>query len=385
MFKKTLDSVVTYEAGKPIELVMREYGIKQEDVIKLGSNENPYGTSPKVIETLQKNAHKAFLYPDDSMYELKNALASRFCVNPKEIIIGAGSDQVIEFCLQAIDHTRAAVLMAKTTFAMYEVYSKLADVEIHKTRSDAHNLDEFLESYENVKNGASRTSITSHSNKECANRASIIFLCVPNNPLGECLDSQAIEDFICKVDKDTLIVLDGAYQEFASYKDKAKALNPASLIKKFDNVIYLGTFSKVYGLGGMRIGYGIASERIISMLYKVRPPFNVSTLSLQAALVALEDRAFTEQCIQSNIEQMLRYEEFAKHNNIDFIPSFGNFITFSREDIESTHLCQWLLQRGVIVRNLRSYGLNAFRITIGTPAQNARVFELLQEYLQTRG
>lgn len=369
MFRKALDRVVTYEAGKPIELVMREYGIKQEDVIKLGSNENPYGTSPLVVESLQHNAHKAFLYPDDSMYELKDALALRFNVRPKEIIIGAGSDQIIEFCMQALDHNNACVLMAKTTFAMYEVYAKLVGVEICKIQDDFHNLAEFLQLYKNAKSAGKKISA--------------IFLCVPNNPLGECLDAQAIEDFIHQIDKDTLIILDGAYQEFAAYKDKAKALNPAALIKEFENVIYLGTFSKVYGLGGMRVGYGIASERVISALYKVRPPFNVGALSLQAALIALGDKAFVEQCIQNNATQMLRYEAYAKQNGLVFIPSYGNFITFSHKDIESSHLCEWLLQRGVIVRNLRSYGLNAFRITIGTDAQNTRVFELIQTYLQT--
>lgn len=368
MFKNTLEQIVTYEAGKPIELVMREYGIKQEDVIKLGSNENPYGASPLVIESLQNNAYKASLYPDDSMYELKDALALHFNVTPKQIIIGAGSDQIIEFCMQALNHHNAQVLMAKTTFAMYEVYAKLAGAEISKTQSDGHILEEFLELYQKVK---SQKNI------------SAIFLCAPNNPLGECLDSNAIEKLIKAVDKETLVIVDGAYQEFAAYKDKRKAINPQYFIEQFDNVIYLGTFSKAYGLGGMRVGYGVASERIISMLYKVRPPFNVTTLSLQSAFVALRDQAFMRQCVEKNAIEMARYEAFAHKMGFTFIPSYGNFITFSHKEIESTHLCEWLLQKGVIVRNLRSYGLNAFRITIGKTEQNTRVFELIEQYLQT--
>ncbi|WP_295698509.1 histidinol-phosphate transaminase [uncultured Helicobacter sp.] len=368
MFRKTLEQVITYEAGKPIELVMREYGIKQEDVIKLGSNENPYGTSPKVIKILEQNASKAYLYPDDSMYALKAALTSRFNIDSKEIIIGAGSDQIIDFCMQALDHTNACVLMAKTTFAMYEVYAKLVGVEICKTPSDAHNLDEFMQLY-NVARAQGK-------------RVSAIFLCVPNNPLGECLDAQAVEDFIGKIDKDTLVVIDGAYQEFARFKDSVKAFEPAALIARFSNVIYLGTFSKAYGLGGMRVGYGIANKSIISMLYKVRPPFNITTLSLCAAIAALEDDVFVRQCIESNATEMLRYEQFAEENGIDFIPSYGNFITFSHKDIESTHLCQWLLQKGVIVRDLHSYGLSAFRITIGMQWQNTRVLEMIQTYLK---
>lgn len=367
MFRSALKQIVTYEAGKPIELVVREYGIKPEDIIKLGSNENPYGTSAQVVESLQKNAHKAFLYPDDSMYELKNALASHFDVESKHIIIGAGSDQIIEFCMQALNHHNAQVLMAKTTFAMYEVYAKLAGVEISKTSSDEHILEEFFQLYQ--------------SEKE-RKHISAVFLCAPNNPLGECLDAAAIEQFIQAVDKDTLVIVDGAYQEFAAYKDKAKAINPKQLIERFSNVIYLGTFSKVYGLGGMRVGYGIASEHIISMLYKVRPPFNVTTLSLQAALIALKDQVFVSECIKNNAIEMARYEAFANEMGFTFIPSYGNFITFLHSHIESSHLCDWLLQNGLIVRNLRSYGLNAFRITIGRAEQNTRVFELIKAYLQ---
>lgn len=369
VFKERLKLVRTYEAGKPIELVMREYGIVENDIIKLGSNENPYGTSPLVVESLKQNSHKAYLYPDDSMHELKDALAKHFNISQKELIIGAGSDQIIEFCMHSLEHHNARVLMAGITFAMYEVYAKLAGAEICKTQSDEHKLAEMENLYyESIRSGK---------------RVSAIFLCMPNNPLGECLDVSAVEDFISKIDKDTLVVIDGAYQEFAAYKDKAKAITPSQFIKKFSNVVYLGTFSKIYGLGGMRVGYGIANEHIVSMLYKVRPPFNVSSLSLQAALVALGDKEFVAKCIESNAKEMKRYEAYAKESGWEFIDSYGNFITFSHADIESANLCEWLLQRGVIVRNLNSYGMNAIRITIGNSSQNTRVLELMQDYLQT--
>ena len=367
MFKKTLEQVVTYEAGKPIELVVREQGIKPSEIIKLGSNENPYGTSPRVIEMIQQNAHKASLYPDDSMFELKNALASKFSVKSHNIIIGAGSDQILEFCMHALNHDNACVLMAKTTFAMYEVYAKIANVEICKTPSDEHKLEEFESLY--------------RATLERGKRVSAIFLCVPNNPLGECLDSESVEQFIQKINKDTLIIIDGAYQEFAAYKDRAKAFCVDRLIEKYENVIYLGTFSKAYGLGGMRVGYGIADSKIIAMLYKVRAPFNITTLSLQAAITALQESEFVAQCVEQNAKEMLDYESFARENGFSFIPSYANFITLSREDVDSTHLCQWLLQKGLIIRNLASYGLNAFRITIGTKKQNERVFELLKAYI----
>lgn len=368
MFRTTLEQVKNYEAGKPIELVMRNFGLKPEDIIKLGSNENPYGASPRVIKALQDNASRASLYPDDSYFELKNALGVAFSVESKNIIIGSGSDQILEFCMQALEHKNACVLMAKTTFAMYEVYARSIGVEVCKTPSDSHDIAEFEALYK--------------SQSAKGKRISAIFLCVPNNPLGECLDSKATEAFIERIDSDTLIILDGAYQEFAAHKDKAKAFNPAQLIAKYPNVIYLGTFSKAYGLGGMRVGYGIANEAVISALYKVRAPFNITTLSLIAALEALKDKAFVDNYIAQNAAEMLKYEAFAKEVGFHFIPSYGNFITFSNDSINATKLCDWLLQRGLIVRNLASYGLNAFRITIGTQKQNLKVFALLKTYLQ---
>ncbi|WP_394952016.1 histidinol-phosphate transaminase [uncultured Helicobacter sp.] len=358
-FNPMLRDIASYEAGKPIELVVREYGIKREDIVKLASNENPYGTSPKVLQSI--HLEDMSLYPDDSYYELKDGLAAHYGVDSQNIIIGSGSDQIIEFCIHALHKEGFKILHAGITFAMYGIYAKLYGAKVLKTPDNAHNLAQFLESYQ-------------------THKPDIIFLCVPNNPLGECLESKQIEDFLAHISPDTLVVIDGAYQEYAAYKDSARGIAPAHFIDKYPNVIYLGTFSKVYGLGGMRVGYGIAQKDIITALHKVRAPFNITTLSLQAAISALKDQEFIRSCIQKNFEQMTRYEEFATTNGIGFIPSYTNFITYHSEQIQSTKLCQWLLERGVIVRDLASYSLNALRITIGTQEQNTRVFALIQEY-----
>jgi histidinol-phosphate aminotransferase len=357
-FKEELQNVSVYEAGKPIELLVREYGVDPKDIIKLASNENPYGTSPKVTDVVAKKAVSSYVYPDDSMFELKEALASNFNVDDKNIIIGAGSDQVIEFCVHAKCDKNSKVLMAKTTFAMYEIYAKQTGATILKTPSDAHNLQEFKELYE--KEGAD-----------------IIFLCLPNNPLGECLDAKDVYEFLDSVDKDTLVVLDGAYQEFASYKDGAKAIIPSEVIEKYENVIYLGTFSKAYGLGGLRVGYGISNKEIIQNLYKLRPPFNITTLSLAGAIEALKDKKFVETSIIKNFEEMSRYEEYAKDKGFKYIPSYTNFITVYMDGYSSKEVAEALLKKGVIIRDMTGYGFNAIRITIGTNEQNTRVFEIL--------
>lgn len=358
-FNKVLDDLKLYEAGKPIELVVREYGIDEKDIIKLASNENPYGCSPRVIEAIQQEAKKANLYPDDSMYELKEGLASQYKVNSSNIIIGVGSDEIISLALHAKANKDSAILMAKTTFAMYEIYGRQTGAQILKTPSDSHNLEEFLEMYK--KNP----------------QISVIFFCIPNNPLGECLEIAQVYKFLDQIDKDTLVIIDGAYQEFAAYKDKSKAVDVQEMTQKYENLLYLGTFSKAYGLGGMRCGYGIANEKIIKSLYKLRPPFNITTLSLKAAIVALKDEQFVQKCIKENFEQMQRYEEFARENALEFIPSYTNFITFKYDATKnSSKIAQKLLKKGIIIRDLASYGMNAIRITIGMPEQNSKFFRI---------
>ena len=361
-FNSVLDNVNIYEAGKPIELVVREYGVEPQDIVKLASNENPYGVAPEVKKVIEQNAKNACIYPDDSMYELKEALANKFKVDDKNVIVGAGSDQVIEFCVHAKCDANSKVLMSKTTFAMYEIYAKQTGATILKTPSDEHKLDEFREIYKNE-------------------GADIIFLCLPNNPLGECLDAKDVYEFLDEVDKNTLVVLDGAYQEYARYKDGAKEIDVAEVTKKYPNVIYLGTFSKAYALGGMRVGYGIANEEIIQSLHKLRPPFNITVLTLAAAIEATKHEGFVTKCIEKNFVQMQRYEEYAKNKGFNFIPSYTNFITMYLDGYSSKEISQKLLESGVIVRDMTGYGFNAIRITIGTDEQNTRVFKVLDKVL----
>ena len=356
-FNPILENLKTYEPGKPIELVVRDYGIAPDRIVKLASNENPHGCSPRVAEAVAQSAALMYRYPDDSMMQLKEKLAERFGVEPKNLIVGAGSDQVIEFASRAKLHEGARILQSRITFAMYRIYAAQCGAEVVESPGIAHDLDAMYELYR----------------KE---RPQIIYICAPNNPTGDCLERVDIENFIEKIDPDTLVVVDGAYQEYAAYKDPKKALDPAALIARFPHVLYLGTFSKAYGLGGMRIGYGIADEAIIRALYKLRPPFNVTTLSLIAAEAALEDEAFVRMAIADCYEQMAEYEAFARRRGIATIESYTNFITYRLDGVaDSTALAEALLRRGVIVRDLKGYGLNAIRITIGKAEENRRFFE----------
>jgi len=362
-FNKELETIKTYEAGKPIELVVREFGIEPSQIIKLASNENPNGCSLKVQRAVSKIVANMSMYPDDSMYALKEALAKRFNINEKELIIGAGSDQVIEFLIHAKANENAKVLMSRVTFAMYEIYARHVGATIIRTSKYEHDFDEFYTMYQEQK-------------------PEIIFICTPNNPTGDAVDKEDLFNFLKKIDAETLVVIDGAYMEYAVFKDSSKAVSPKELITTFDNVIYLGTFSKAYGLGGMRVGYGIASEPIIKELYKLRPPFNITTLSLEAAIVALQDEAFVEDSVKECFDEMQRYETFAVEHGIDVISSYTNFVTLLLSDeYNSSLLAESLLKKGVIIRDLSSYGLNAIRVTVGTHTQNTLFFKQFEALL----
>ena len=175
-----------------------------------------------------------------------------------------------------------------------------------------------------------------------------------------------------------MVVVDGAYQEYAKYKDEQMLIKPNDLVRNFSNTIYLGTFSKAYGLGGMRVGYGIASSEIITNLHKLRPPFNITSLSLKASVEALKDKKFVSDSIKNNFEQMKRYEEFCEEYGFKYIDSWTNFLTIYL-DKNSTEIFNELLKKGVIIRDLATYGLNAIRVTIGTEKQNDRFFKKFRE------
>lgn len=361
-FNAVLDSIKSYEAGKPIELVVREYGIDPKEIIKLASNENPYGASPKVIKKIAELAHTASIYPDDSFFELKDGLAAKYGVSPSNIIIGAGSDQILEFAVHAVLNENETVLMNSITFAMYEIYARATGAKVVKTTSVHHDLEQFYELYQKEK-------------------PKLVFICTPNNPTGEAIKKADLFAFLDKVDAQTMVVVDGAYMEYATLKDAACHIEPSELIEKYPNVLYTGTFSKAYGLGGMRVGYGIGQPEIVTTLHKLRPPFNITTLTLAAAIEALQDEAFVTECIEKNFEEMERYVAFAKRIGLEYIDSCTNFITLVLEKHNSKAVAQTLLEQGVIIRDISSYGINAVRITIGKKEQNTIVLRKLEEIL----
>jgi len=243
---------------------------------------------------------------------------------------------------------------------MYEIYAKQFGAKVIKTPSYKHIVSEFKE------------AIDKHN-------PDIVYICTPNNPTGDATKREDIFKIIKATPKESLVVVDCAYMEYV--EDSEYKVEPRDFIN-YPNVIYLGTFSKAYGLGGMRVGYGIANPKLIEVLYKVRPPFNITTLSLLAAIEASKDEDFVKRSVALNKEQMQRYIEFAKRYNIEYIPSFTNFITYLFDKKHnSTQISNNLMKKGIIVRDLASYGLNAIRVTIGLEEQNSKLFENLSREL----
>ncbi len=363
--KPYIKNIPVYEAGKPVELAVREFGIAEDEVVKLASNENPLGTPPKAVEAIKKFANKAHLYPDDSMYRLKGKLANRFGVDDKNVIIGAGSDQVISFISHILLSEDKKILTSAVSFAMYDIYAKHHGAKVIKTKSYKHLSNEFI------------PLIKEH-------KPSIVYICTPNNPTGDATTKEEIYKIIeASYKSGAVAVVDGAYMEYASYLCSDYEINPKELIQKYPNVVYLGTFSKAYGLGGMRVGYGIASKELIEDMMRVRPPFNITTLSMEAAISALDDDEFIKQSLELHSKELIRYKEFAKESGLDYIESYTNFITYLMpNDLNSTDIYKYLFQRGVIVRDLASYGMNALRITVGTEKQNDKLFSVLSEAIK---
>ncbi|TGK18611.1 histidinol-phosphate transaminase [Leptospira fluminis] len=363
-FQPVLDTLPVYEAGKPIELVVREFGIPPEKVIKLASNENPYGVSSSVQAKVSEALVKMPLYPDDSYRELKESLAVSNGVGVKNVIQGNGSDQIFDFATRSVLEKGDLVLQNGKTFSMYSIYSGQCGADTLSTDSTEHDLNRFSDLYKK------------HHPK-------LIFLCTPCNPIGDALPKTDVFSFLDTISPETLVVLDGAYMDFGKTRDPKTEILPAEIVSKYPNVVYTGTFSKVYGLGGMRIGYGIANEEIIRAFYKLRPPFNVSQLSQLAATEALKDQDFVNQYLESNLRELEKYETFSESKGLPFFRSYANFLTIrlDRAKLSSTELFETLLREGIILRNLKSYGLNAIRITVGRPDQNRIVLDRLSALL----
>ena len=352
---KGINDLSPYEPGKPIEDLERELGIK--NAVKLASNENPVGPSPRVLQSIEnilKNTHR---YPDGNATKLKEVIGRKFSVKPNQVTIGNGSNDIIEFIARSFLGTDDSAIYSEHAFAVYPLVVKAVGAEGIEVpaKNFSHDLDAMLDSIKS--------------------NTKIIFIANPNNPTGSFIGRAEILKFLDKVPEDIIVLLDQAYFDYSSFEDSDVDFD---ILNNFPNLVMSRSFSKAYGLAGFRIGYSVSSEDIANYLNRVRQPFNANSLALFAAEQAIGDEEFMNKCLQLNLEQKKVLYKGLESLGFHCLPSKGNFISFDCKE-DSTGLFNRLLSQGVIVRTLGVYKMpNFLRVSVGLPEENLIFLEKLQ-------
>ncbi|MCZ8535783.1 histidinol-phosphate transaminase [Paenisporosarcina quisquiliarum] len=357
-WKNQLTGMKPYQPGRSIDEVKKMYGL--DHIVKLASNENPFGTSPKVSEFLENQATNHAIYPDGYASSLRQALAEALGVEEQQLLFGNGSDEIIMMISRALLQPGVNTVMAIPTFPQYRHNAVIEGAEVREVqlKDGAHNMEEMT--------------------RQIDDNTAVVWLCSPNNPTGMLIGQQKLEQFVQKISEDVLIVIDEAYFEYITdptYK------NSLELVKKHSNVIVLRTFSKAYGLAGFRVGYAVAQKELIARLDPVREPFNNTVISQGAALTALHDSSFIEKCVIENESGKKQFQEYATKHNLHLYPSQGNFVLLQVK-ADSDTVFEGLLKKGFIIRSGNALGTPGYiRITIGTRQQNEVFLQSLTEVL----
>lgn len=352
--KPQIVNLPVYQPGKPIEEVKRELGLSE--VIKLASNENPYGASPKAKEAIAQELTNISIYPDGSAAELTDVLAGHFGVNRDQFIFGCGSDEVIALITRAFLLPGDENIMADQTFS---VYKSNADIEgavsIEVPLVDGtHDLDGMLQAV--------------------TDKTKIVWICNPNNPTGTLVSEEAIVKFLNEIPESVLVVLDEAYAEYVvdgSYPDSV------NLMTRYPNLLILRTFSKIYGLASLRIGYGVGQSSVIKLINQVREPFNTSRLAQAAAKAAITDHAFIDECCRKNREGIEYLTGEFNRLGLHYFPAHGNFILVNVNS-SGAEVFQSLMKLGVIVRAGFGKYPDYIRVTVGTQEENGKFITALE-------
>lgn len=347
-----------YQPGKPIEELQRQHGIR--DVIKLASNENPLGPSKAALAAIALNSRELSRYPDGNGFSLKTALAEKFQLQTKQITLGNGSNDILEMIARCFVSPQDEVIVSEHAFAIYALVAQAigATSVVTPALNYGHDLQAML------------AAVTE--------RTKLIFIANPNNPTGTLLSAAELHQFLQQLPAHVLVVLDEAYVEYNNESSKS-----FDWLVQFSNLIVTRTFSKAYGLAGLRVGFAVSDPAITDLLNRVRQPFNVNNLALAAAVASLNDEDYLIESRAVNVAGMQQYEQGFKQLGLKWIPSSGNFITV---DVgrSAADVYEALLQRGVIVRPIAAYGLpKHLRISIGLEADNARCLKALAEVLES--
>ena len=352
-------AIAPYQPGKPTSELAREMGLEEKSIVKLASNENPRGIGPRTRAAIEKALGELARYPDGNGFELKDALSRRYGVSMDSIVLGNGSNDVLELVAMAFLGAGTSAVYSQHSFAVYPLATQARGARgISVPAKDfGHDLPAMAKAVEAD--------------------TRIVFIANPNNPTGTFVDYGAMEAFLKSV-PGCIVVLDEAYNE---YLPPELRVDTAKWVKRYPNLIVTRTFSKAYGLAGLRVGYAMANPAIADLMNRVRQPFNVNSISLTAAAAALDDMEFVARSYAENRSGLKQIEEGARSLGLDYIPSYGNFITVRVG--KAAEVFKRLLKRGVIVRPVTGYELpEHLRISIGTPEENERFLKALAASLR---
>ncbi len=352
-------SIAPYQPGKPIAELARELGVHPDKIIKLASNENPLGVSPLAMRAMQTALTDIARYPDGNGFELKAALARRYGVDTAQIVLGNGSNDLLNIAARAFLAPTFEAVYSQHAFAIYALeiqYTGAKGVQA-PAREFAHDVNAML------------AAVTQ--------RTRMIFIANPNNPTGTLIAAADLQAFLSRVPRHVMVVLDEAYNEYIPEALKSDSI---AWLGEFPNLIVTRTFSKAYGLAGLRVGYAFAHPDIADILNRVRQPFNVNSISLAAAAAGLDDREFVRRSYDLNQIGMQQLIAGLTRLGISYIPSAGNFVSIKVKD--AAGVFQRLLKRGVIVRPIAAYEMPDYlRVSIGLESENARFLEALAQSL----
>lgn len=358
--RPSLQGLSPYVPGKPIEELARELDLNPADIVKLASNENPLGPSPKVLAAIEKELSDLTRYPDGNGFLLKQKLAEYYAVTPEQITLGNGSNDTLDLIAQAWLAPGLNAVFSQYAFAVYPIATTAAGAEcrVVPAKDYGHDLEAMLQAIdENTR---------------------VVFIANPNNPTGTWFDVSSLEQFLAKVPEQVIVVLDEAYIEYAA---SSELPNGMKYLAGYPNLIVSRTFSKAFGLAGLRVGYSVSSVQIADVLNRIREPFNVNSLALVAACAALEDEDYLFRSRQANEQGMEQLETGLNALGLQWINSKGNFIAIDFQQ-DASAINQALLERGVIVRPVAGYGMpNFLRVSIGTHEENARFLNVLKQVL----
>jgi histidinol-phosphate aminotransferase len=352
-------SIAPYQPGKPIAELERELGIS--GIVKLASNENPLGASPKAVAAMHEAIATISLYPDGNGFELKDALVQRYGVMHANLVLGNGSNDLLELASRAFLAPGDVAVYSAHAFAVYALATQAVGAKgiTVPAKDFGHDLDAMLQA-------------------AVQHKAKMVFIANPNNPTGTYLTAETLQHFLQALPANILVVLDEAYNE---YLPPAQRYDSVSWLKKYPNLIISRTFSKAYGLAGLRVGYAIAHEQITNMMNRVRQPFNVNSVAQAAAVAALHDMDFVKQTYELNQRGMQQIIAGLDKLGLSYIPSYGNFICFHIGG--ATAMYRRLLELGVIVRPVANYDMPDYlRVSIGLENENEKFLTALQQALR---